>query len=51
MENSMEVLQKVKNRSSKGSSNTTPRDIPEGISQVTIKAPVLHVYCKIIHNS
>jgi hypothetical protein len=41
MENSMGVLQKTKNRTAICSSNTTPRNILEGICQVTIKTHML----------
>jgi hypothetical protein len=39
MENSMEAIQKIKNRTTIWSNNSTPRDVPEYVSQITIKAP------------
>jgi hypothetical protein len=39
MENNMEATQNTKNRTAICPSNSTPKDTPEGICQVTTKAP------------
>ena len=52
MENSMEIPQKIKNRTAIWSSNSTPGYLPEG-NDITASEKYLHphVHCSIIHNS
>jgi hypothetical protein len=46
------LLKKTKHRSAIWSSNTTPRDIPEGMwLRLFQRHQHTHVYCSTIHNS
>jgi hypothetical protein len=52
MENIMEVPKKTNHRSAIRTTNTTPRDIPEGMRLKLLQKHLhTHVYCSIIYNS